>query len=185
MPRKNASRPSAAAVAAASPTTRVRLPGVTQLLSIEVTSIARDRVTGEMRIGDLHLNRSGFVNGGALMALADVLGARGTVENLPPGHRTTTIESKTNFFAGGTGPVVEAESIPLHIGRTTMVWQTTIRNRDGRRVAIVTQTQIVIPDAATARSESAPQAAQARTSPRTAAAKTPGKRSTRRASRPR
>ena len=36
-------------------------------------------------------------------------------------------------------------SIPLHIGRTTSVWQTTIRNPDGSRVAIVTQTQIAIP----------------------------------------
>jgi 1,4-dihydroxy-2-naphthoyl-CoA hydrolase len=73
-----------------------------------------------------------------------VLGAMGTVVNLPPGHRTTTIESKTNFFAAGEGPALRAVCVPLHIGRTTMVWQTTITNPDGRKVAIVTQTQIVI-----------------------------------------
>jgi 1,4-dihydroxy-2-naphthoyl-CoA hydrolase len=127
------------------PLSHIKLPGVTRALSIVLTSSSRECVTGEMHIGDHHLNRSGKVNGGAIMAFGDVLGARGTVENLPPGYRTTTIESKTNFFAGGVGPVVTAESIPLHIGRTTMVWQTTVRNPDGRRVAIVTQTQIVIP----------------------------------------
>jgi 1,4-dihydroxy-2-naphthoyl-CoA hydrolase len=79
------------------------------------------------------------------MAFADVLGATGTVANLPPSYRTTTLESKTNFFAAGEGPVLNAVSKPLHIGRTTMVWQTTIRNADGRLVAVVTQTQIVLP----------------------------------------
>ena len=84
------------------------------------------------------------LNGGAIMAFADVLGAVGTVANLPPGYRTTTLESKTNFFAAGTGPALSAVSIPLHIGRTTNVWQTTVKNPDGRTVAIVTQTQIVL-----------------------------------------
>jgi uncharacterized protein (TIGR00369 family) len=73
------------------------------------------------------------------------MGATGTVANLPPDHRTTTLESKTNFFAAGTGPVLHAVSKPLHIGRTTMVWQTTIRNADKRLVAVVTQTQMVLP----------------------------------------
>jgi hypothetical protein len=72
------------------------------------------------------------------------MGARGTVANLPPGARTTTLESKTNFFAAGEGPLLKAVSIPLHIGRTTMVWQTTVRNADGRMVAVVTQTQMVL-----------------------------------------
>jgi uncharacterized protein (TIGR00369 family) len=73
------------------------------------------------------------------------MGAAGAVANRPPGYRGGTIESKTNFFAAGTGPVLSAVSIPLHIGRTTTVWQTTITNPDGRMVAIVTQTQIMIP----------------------------------------
>ena len=85
------------------------------------------------------------MNGGAIMAFADVLGATGTIANLSPGYRTGTLESKTNFFASGAGPALFAVSIPLHIGRTTMVWQTTIKNPDGRTVAIVTQTQIVLP----------------------------------------
>ena len=76
---------------------------------------------------------------------AEMLGAMGTLANLPEGYRTTTLESKTNFFAAGVGDTLGATALPLHIGRTTMVWQTTIKNLDGTRVAIVTQTQIVIP----------------------------------------
>jgi 1,4-dihydroxy-2-naphthoyl-CoA hydrolase len=112
-----------------------------------LTRLARKGVEAEMTVNDDHINRTGRVNGGVLMAFADVIGAIGTVANLPEGYRTTTLESKTNFFAAGAGPRLRASSVPLHIGRTTMVWQTTISNLDGTRVAIVTQTQIVIPAA--------------------------------------
>jgi uncharacterized protein (TIGR00369 family) len=118
-----------------------------QLLGIRVKSVTRKRVTAELPITPALMNRGGRVAGGIIMTLADVLGARGTVANLPPGARTTTIESKTNFFAGGTGPVLLATAVPLHIGRTTMVWQTTVRNPDRKLVAVVTQTQIVLPAA--------------------------------------
>ncbi len=119
--------------------------GTPRMLGVRLTAITRKKVTAEMRIKPLHMNRGGRVNGGAIMAFADVLGAAGTIANLKRGYRTGTLESKTNFFAAGAGPVLSAVSIPLHIGRTTMVWQTTITNPDGRMVAIVTQTQIVIP----------------------------------------
>ena len=119
--------------------------GMARNLGIRLISVTKKKVIAEMPVKPRHLNRSKRVNGGALMAFADALGATGTVANLPPGHRTTTLESKTNFFAAGVGPVLKAVSKPLHIGRTTMVWQTTIRNPDERLVAVVTQTQMVLP----------------------------------------
>jgi uncharacterized protein (TIGR00369 family) len=118
--------------------------GMPQALGVRLVSITRKKVMAEMSIKPMHMNRNGRVNGGALMAFADVLGAAGTVANLPQGHSTATLESKTNFFAAGQGPMLTAVSIPLHVGRTTNVWQTTIRNPDQRVVAIVTQTQIVL-----------------------------------------
>jgi 1,4-dihydroxy-2-naphthoyl-CoA hydrolase len=119
--------------------------GMARTLGVRLMSVSKKRVVAEMPVGRKHLNRSGRVNGGALMAFADLVGATGTVANLPPGYRTTTLESKTNFFATGEAPVLKAVSKPLHIGRTTMVWQTVIRNADRRLVAVVTQTQIVLP----------------------------------------
>lgn len=119
--------------------------GMPRALGVRPVSITRKRVVAEMRVKPMHINRSGRVNGGALMAFADVMGAAGTVANLPAGYRTGTLESKTNFFRTGERPILRAVSVPLHIGRTTMVWQTTIRNPDGQVAAIVTQTQIVIP----------------------------------------
>jgi uncharacterized protein (TIGR00369 family) len=118
---------------------------VANFIGLTIVSATKKRIRGEMPITTSHMNRQGRVGGGLIMAMADVMGARGTVANLLPGYRTTTLESKTNFFSAGTPPMLKAEAVPLHVGRTTMVWQTTIRNADGTRVAIVTQTQIVIP----------------------------------------
>lgn len=123
------------------------LTGMPRLLGILITSVTPKKVIARMPVTPSHRNRSGRVNGGAIMAFADVLGAAGTIVNLPPGFRTTTLESKTNFFAAGRGPALTGVAVPLHIGRTTMVWQTTVTNPDGRKVAIVTQTQMVLPAA--------------------------------------
>ena len=119
--------------------------GMGRALGIRLRKLSKKRIDAEMRVTADHINRSGRINGGVLMAFADLLGAMGTLANLPEGCRTTTLESKTNFFAAGEGDALAATVLPLHIGRSTMVWQTTISNLDGTRVAIVTQTQIVIP----------------------------------------
>jgi 1,4-dihydroxy-2-naphthoyl-CoA hydrolase len=123
---------------------RFRLPPFAQHIGIEVISAEKDRVLGRIVLGGHHSNGLDQAHGGAIMSLADTLGAIGAVLNLPRGAVTTTIESKTNFLAAGRGAALIGESLPLHIGRNTMVWQTTVRDADERRVAIVTQTQLVI-----------------------------------------
>ena len=80
------------------------------------------------------------------MAFADILGGAASVLNLPDGARTTTIESKTNFFAPiPKGDTVRAVCTPLHMGRSTIVLQTDITRSDGKLAAMVIQTQIVLP----------------------------------------
>ena len=114
-------------------------------LGLEVVSIDKERVEARMPVRQELCTRPDILHGGAVMALADTVGAIATVANLPEGAGTTTIESKTNFFAAiPMGDVAVAECTPLHRGRTTMVWQTRITRSDGRLAAIVTQTQLVL-----------------------------------------
>ena len=119
--------------------------GAPSALGVRATSLTPEKVTASMRVRPMHLNRNNVVNGGIIMAFADVAGAAGAALNRPLDRRGGTLESKTNFFAPGRAPKLLAESVPLHIGRTTSVWQTTVRNADGRMVAIVTQTQMSLP----------------------------------------
>jgi 1,4-dihydroxy-2-naphthoyl-CoA hydrolase len=123
---------------------RVMQNGVARTLGMRIVSVTKKRVVAEMPIDDRHMNRNGRVNGGAIMAFADAMGAVGTIANLPAGYLTTTLESKTNFFAAGAGPMLHAVSKPMHVGRSTNVWQTRLTNDDGRLVAVVTQTQMVL-----------------------------------------
>jgi uncharacterized protein (TIGR00369 family) len=117
-----------------------------KLLGLELVSITPDRVEAALRVREELCTRPAVLHGGAMMALADTLGAIATVANLAQGATTTTIESKTNFFAAiPVGDTVRAECTPLHRGRTTMVWQTKIMRSDGRVAALVIQTQLVIP----------------------------------------
>lgn len=114
-------------------------------LGIRLVEASPDGVVAELTVRDELCTTPGIMHGGAMMGLADHLGGIATFLNLPPGAATTTIESKTNFFAPGrTGETVRAECRPLHRGKRTMVWQTRISGPDGRLLALVTQTQIVL-----------------------------------------
>lgn len=121
------------------------LPEFPRALGMELTAVAPERLAARLVVRASVSNGQGAMHGGALMALADTLGAIGTLVNLAPGQRTTTLESKTNFIAAApVGTALLAEAVPLHRGRTTQVWQTRISREDGRLVALVTQTQMVI-----------------------------------------
>lgn len=115
------------------------------LMGVRLIEASPERIVAEMAVRADLCTAGGILHGGAYMALADTLGAVGTVVNMPRGKRTTTTDSSTKFMAAARqGTVVTAESVPLHRGRTTMVWQTSVRNADGKLCAVVTQTQLLM-----------------------------------------
>ncbi len=124
---------------------RILSGGMAQSLGLRYTTLKLEKVVGEMPVLPRHLNYTGRINGGAIMAFADLLGAAGAALHRPPGYKGGTLESKTNFFTSGAGPVMVGTCVPLHIGRTTSVWQTTVTGADGKVFAIVTQTQVALP----------------------------------------
>jgi len=116
-----------------------------ELLGIEFVSASPDKIVAEMIVREDLCTRPEVLHGGAVMAFADTLGATGTILNLPEGAGTTTIESKTNFVAPApAGTRVIGEATPIHRGRRTMIWQTRVSTPEGRLVALVTQTQLVL-----------------------------------------
>jgi uncharacterized protein (TIGR00369 family) len=117
-------------------------PGLMGVRLIEATP---ERVVAEMAVRPDLCTAGRILHGGAAMAFADTLGAVGTVLNLPQGKRTTTTDSSTKFIGGAKeGSTVTGECVALHRGRTTMVWQTSIRSAEGKLCAVVTQTQLVL-----------------------------------------
>src|SRR5262245_15499086 len=117
-----------------------------KLMGLTITEITPERVTAELKVRDDLCTRPAVLHGGAIMAFADTIGAYATAANLPEGAGTTTLESKTNFFAAiPAGDTATAERTPLHRRRTTRVWQPKVSRGDGLLAAIVHPTQLVLP----------------------------------------
>jgi 1,4-dihydroxy-2-naphthoyl-CoA hydrolase len=118
------------------------LPG---LLGVRILTLEPERVVAELAVRPDLCTTGEILHGGACMAFADTLGAVGTFINMPPGKRTTTTDSSTKFIGGArVNTTVVGECVALHRGRTTMVWQTTIRSAEGKLCAVVTQTQLLL-----------------------------------------
>jgi uncharacterized protein (TIGR00369 family) len=134
----------------AAPAAAVDLAGLVTMmpfavvLGIELHGASAEEVTASMAWREDLCTTFGAMHGGAMMAMADSVGAVCAFLNLPPGANTSTIESKTNFFRGVREGRVHATSTPLHVGRTTIVVQTDLLDDRGKRVARVTQTQAVL-----------------------------------------
>lgn len=115
------------------------------LLGLRLREVTPERVRAELTVRPDLCTSGGVMHGGAIMAFADTLGAMGTVLNMPAGKRTTTTDSSTKFTAAARfDTVVTGECVALHRGRTTQVWQTSVRDAEGRLCAVVTQTQLVL-----------------------------------------
>ena len=125
--------------------TSIDLP-FAKTLGLVFTEAALDKVVARMRVSGPLCNGRGVLHGGAAMSLADTVGAAGTIINLPADAKgTTTIESKTNFVSPALLDTdVIATATPVHRGRRTQVWQTRIETTEGKLVALVTQTQMVL-----------------------------------------
>jgi uncharacterized protein (TIGR00369 family) len=115
-----------------------------ELAGIEITAVSKGEVRGRMAWREDLCTLGGILHGGALMTLADTVGAACAFLNLPEGAGTATIESKTNLLRAVRGGGVEAVAAPVHVGRTMIVVQTDLRDDQGRRVALTTQTQAVL-----------------------------------------
>jgi len=116
------------------------------LKGVKFTEAEKDRVVARMLVRADLCTAGQTVHGGAIMAFADSVGAAATVVNLPEDAKgTTTIESKTNFIGGAReGTTLIATATPVHRGRRTQVWQTRLETEEGKLVAVVTQTQMVL-----------------------------------------
>ncbi len=115
-----------------------------ELLGLRWVETSADRVVAELRFRDALTTVGGSLHGGTLMAFADTVAAAATMLNLPPDAGTTTLESKTNFFAAGRAGTFRAEATPLHRGKRTMVWQTRVTDETGRLLMLTIQTQMVL-----------------------------------------
>ena len=122
-----------------------KMPPFAKHIGVKLIAANKDRVLARIEVRPELCTIPAIAHGGVVMAFADTLGAAATILNLPEGAWTSTIESKTNFVApAAEGIVIIGETTPIHRGRRTMIWQTRVTTEEGKLLALVTQTQIVL-----------------------------------------
>jgi 1,4-dihydroxy-2-naphthoyl-CoA hydrolase len=113
-------------------------------VGVTIDAATKDEVRGGLPWSPERCTTAGLMHGGAVMTLADTLGAVCAFLNLPAGASTSTISSSTNFFRAVREGELRGSARPLHVGRTTIVVQTELRGANDKLVALVTQTQAVL-----------------------------------------
>jgi uncharacterized protein (TIGR00369 family) len=119
------------------------LPG---FAGIEVVAIEPRRIVARMKVRPEVLSPNGYLHGATPVILADTVCGYGCIVNLPEGAAGfTTVELKTNHISTARSGAIRAEATPVHLGRTTQVWDATVTDeRDGKLLATFRCTQLVL-----------------------------------------
>lgn len=120
-----------------------RLPG---FIGIEILAVEPRRISVRLPLRPEHLAPNGFLHGATVVALADTACGYGTLSHLPAGAANfTTVELKTNYFGTVREGAVICDATPVHLGRSTQVWDADVRNEgNGQRLALFRCTQMIL-----------------------------------------
>lgn len=119
------------------------LPGY---LGLEIVEVAPKRLVARLEIQTHHLAPNGFLHAASVIALADTACGYGCVATLPEGAKNfTTVELKTNFLGTARQGAIRCEATLAHGGRTTQVWDATVRDEANDKViALFRCTQMIL-----------------------------------------
>ncbi|MCV2360698.1 PaaI family thioesterase [Paucibacter sp. TC2R-5] len=119
------------------------LPG---LLGIVILQAGLDEVHAELPVRPVVMAPNGYLHAGSIVSLADTCAGYGCIANLPAGASGfTTIELKSNHLGTARDGVIECKARPVHLGRTTQVWDAVVTHRQtGKTLALFRCTQMVL-----------------------------------------
>lgn len=115
------------------------------LLGMEVLTVEEGHLHSKMTIKPHHLAPNGFLHAASVVMLADSSCGYGCLAHLPEGAQSfTTIELKSNHLGTARDGVIECHATPVHLGRTTQVWDATVTGPSGKTIALFRCTQMVL-----------------------------------------
>ena len=119
------------------------LPG---LVGVEIITVTADWVESRMKVEKRLLAPNGYLHAASVIALADTSCGYGCVASLPEGAKGfTTIELKSNFLGTARDGHIACRATPVHLGRTTQVWDAVVTNEaTGAKIALFRCTQMVL-----------------------------------------
>lgn len=117
-------------------------------LGIEITEATKDRVVATMPVGPKVHQPFGLLHGGASMVLAETVASTGGWMNVDrEREHVVGIEINGNHLRGKRDGMLTAVATPVHVGRSTHVWEVRITDEQGKAVCISRCTLAVVPKA--------------------------------------
>lgn len=114
-------------------------------LGVEVISVGSEGIQARMAIKQHHLAPNGYLHAASVVLLADTCCGYGCIANLPQGAQSfTTIELKSNHLGTARDGVILCKASPVHLGKTTQVWDATVTSETGKTIALFRCTQMVL-----------------------------------------
>lgn len=116
-----------------------------EALRIEMVEITPDKVVATMPVGEATRQPAGILHGGASVALAETVASVGTYNLIDQKNQIAVgLEINANHIRGKRDGIVTAVAVPLHKGRTTMVWDIKIKDEDGKLVCVSRCTMAIV-----------------------------------------
>lgn len=115
-------------------------------LGMEFLEVGDDFITGRLPVDARTVQPYGVMHGGVNVVLAETLGSCGAIYCTPPGHRVVGLDINANHLRGVSSGWVTGKATPVHIGRSTHVWQIELRDDAGRLTCVSRLTMAVLED---------------------------------------
>jgi uncharacterized protein (TIGR00369 family) len=108
--------------------------------------VTESQVIGELPIAESVMAPNGFLHAGTVVALADTVAGCGCLAHLPAqAVGFTTIELKSNHLATTQDGTIVGVATPVHLGKTTQVWDASVTHKEsGRTLAVFRCTQLIL-----------------------------------------
>lgn len=113
-------------------------------LGIEITEIGDDFLRGRVPVDERTKQPYGLLHGGVSVVLAETLGSMGAFYSCPEGHRAVGLDINANHLRAATSGWVTGTARPVHIGKTTQVWQIDMVNDEGQPTCVSRITMAVL-----------------------------------------
>lgn len=124
--------------------TRIHLDTAVQHLGVEFLAVGDDSITARVPVDTRTKQPYGLLHGGVSVVLAETLGSCGAAYSCPEGHRAVGLDINANHLKGATSGWVTGVTRPVHIGRTTQVWQIDLTNDAGELTCVSRITMAVL-----------------------------------------
>ena len=124
-----------------------------ECLGLEFLEVGDDFIRARVPVDARTRQPYGILHGGVSVVLAETLGSCGAAYSCPPGHRAVGLDINANHLRSASQGWVTGIARPVHVGRSTQVWQIDMHNDEGQLTCVSRLTMAILQESMERRNE--------------------------------